>query len=241
MSQADSPSAKRSIRMLIVDDDADIRSALKDYFELQGLSVTLSADGVEAIDRLQGTPLFDVVLLDIMLPKRSGFDVLREAQKRNVHTPIIVLSARSEVDMIEKGLSFGAVEYVTKPFDAEELSARVRAVLSRTMPSSEAPMDVYQMGSLKVNFSTYEVKRDGERVDFSETDFALLQVLLLTRGRTLSAEDISAELARSEAPPLPPPDVPAALRHLASKLEPDPSAPRYILQSGEDNFRFNAQ
>lgn len=230
---------KPTIRMLIVDDDPDIRVALQDFFELQGLRVTLAADGVEALERITQKPGFDIVLLDVMLPKKSGFEVLREARERGVTAPVVVLTARNEQEMVLKGFKLGAVEYITKPFDADELAARVRVILSRTMPPSEAPMDVYQLGYVKVNLSTHEVKRNGERIPFSAHEFGILQYLLQRRGETVSPEELRTALQEFDASEqaLPIEHHVAALRE---KIEPDPAFPMYIETVNDSGYRFNA-
>lgn len=230
---------KPTIRMLIVDDDPDIRVALQDFFELQGLRVTLAADGVEALERITRQPGFDIVLLDVMLPKKSGFEVLREARERGVTAPVVVLTARNEQEMVLKGFKLGAIEYITKPFDADELAARVRVILSRTMPPSEAPMDVYQLGHVKVNLSTHEVKRNGERIPFSAYEFGILQYLLRRRGETVSADELRYALQEFDTST----QAQTIERHVAAlrdKIEPDPSLPTYIETVNGSGYRFNA-
>lgn len=229
---------KPTIRMLIVDDDPDIRVALQDFFELQGLRVTLAADGVEALQRITQQPGFDIVLLDVMLPKKSGFEVLREARERGVTAPVVVLTARNEQDMVLKGFQLGAIEYITKPFDADELAARIRAILSRTMPPSEAPMDVYQLGHVKVNLSTYEVKRDGERLSVSAPEFGILQYLLHHRGETITVDDLQRELEEFETA-IQPETIERHVAALREKIEPDPGSPTYIETVNGIGYRFN--
>lgn len=230
---------KPTIRMLIVDDDPDIRVALQDFFEMQGVRVTLAADGVEALERITQQPSFDIVLLDVMLPKKSGFEVLREARGRGVTAPVVVLTARNEPDMVLKGFNLGAIEYITKPFDADELSARVRAILSRTMPPSEAPMDVYQFGDVKVNLSTHEVKLHGERVPFSASEFGILQYFIHRRGETVSTDEIGLAL-RDFDRNIELSNIDRQVMALRDKIEPNPSSPTYIETIDKGNYRFNA-
>ncbi|HET6566791.1 MAG TPA: response regulator transcription factor [Rhodothermales bacterium] len=225
--------------MLIVDDDPDIRVALQDFFEMQGVRVTLAADGVEALERITQQPSFDIVLLDVMLPKKSGFEVLREARGRGVTAPVVVLTARNEPDMVLKGFNLGAIEYITKPFDADELSARVRAILSRTMPPSEAPMDVYQFGDVKVNLSTHEVKLHGERVPFSASEFGILQYFIHRRGETVSTDEIGVALQDFDSN-VELSNIDRQVMALRDKIEPNPSSPTYIETVDRGNYRFNA-
>lgn len=226
------------IRMLIVDDDPDIRVALSDFFEMQGVRVSLAADGVEALERIKEQPGYDIVLLDVMLPKKSGFDVLREARAHGVKAPVVLLTARTEPDMILKGFELGAIEYITKPFDADELSARVRAILNRTMAPSESPMDVYQFGHIKINLSTHEVKRNGERIPFSAPEFGVLQYLVRHRGETVSREDLTAAVEEFGTA-VEPPQLDEHLESIRQKIEPNPAAPTYIEDIAGDGYRFN--
>jgi DNA-binding response OmpR family regulator len=230
---------KPAIRMLIVDDDPDIRVALSDFFEMQGVRVTLAADGVEALERIQQQQAFDIVLLDVMLPKKSGFDVLREARTFGITAPVVLLTARTEPDMILKGFELGAIEYITKPFDADELAARVRAILSRTMDPSEAPMDVYQFGQVKINLTTHEVKRRGEKISFTATEFGLLQYLIRHRGETVSKQELETAVQEFDRTAQVR-NIDRQLDSVREKIEPDPQEPTFIETIEGIGYRFNA-
>lgn len=224
-------------RMLVVDDDPDINMALQDYFELAGYDVSVASDGEEALEKLKSTPSYDIVLLDVMLPKKTGFDVLRESQEIGVPSPILLLTARGEQENVLKGFGLGAEDYVVKPFNAEELEARVRAVLHRTQPPNRAPMDVYQIGEVKVNFSTHEATRDGEPVNFTALEFDILHYLIENEGQTVSRKQLLRDVWGIDQ------DIITRTidRHMASirkKVEPDPSDPLYIETVYGIGYRF---
>src|SRR5690606_2191389 len=131
--------------MLIVEDDPDVGAGLQEFFEMQGYRVDRAHDGEEALEKLREKPDYDIVLLDVMLPKKSGFDVLKESQEMNVSAPVLMITGRGEQENLLKGFGLGAQDYVVKPFDADELAARVRAILVRTQPPNKAPMDVMEI------------------------------------------------------------------------------------------------
>ena len=224
-------------RMLVVDDDPDINMALQDYFELAGYDVSVASDGEEALEKLKSPPSYDIVLLDVMLPKKTGFDVLRESQEIGVPSPILLLTARGEQENVLKGFGLGAEDYVVKPFNAEELEARVRAVLHRTQPPNRAPMDVYQIGEVKVNFSTHEATRDDKPVNFTALEYDILHYLIENEGQTVSRKQLLRDVWGIDQ------DIITRTidRHMASirkKVEPDPSDPLYIETVYGIGYRF---
>lgn len=178
--------ATETFRMLIVEDDPQVSAALEDYFESEEYSVTVAGDGVTALELMQGPHLFDIVLLDVMLPRKNGFEVLEESQQMGFHAPVLMMSGRGGQESILRGFGLGAEDYLVKPFDPDELMARVRAILGRTLPPSDAPVQHYRIGSLEINLSTTEVVRDGEPIELSELEFDLLRYLLQNRGRVVS-------------------------------------------------------
>ena len=228
---------EQSFRMLIVEDDADIRFGLQEFFELNGYAVELARDGEEALDMLRATPDYDIVLLDVMLPKKSGFDVLRESQEMGISAPVLMLTGRGEQESILSGFGLGAEDYVTKPFNAEELAARVKAILHRTQPPSRAPMDIYRIGDVQINFSTHEAHRNGEDLQFTALEFDILRYLIQNEGRTVTRKQllrdvwgISQEIITRTID-----------RHIASvrkKIEPDPASPLYIETVYGIGYRF---
>lgn len=213
--------------MLIVEDDPDVSMGLRDYFEIGGYEVTTATDGEEALTIIKGEDDFDIILLDVMLPKMNGFDVLRESQAIGIDTPVLMLTARGEHESVLKGFGLGANDYVTKPFSAEELAARVRAILQRTLPADRTPMEVYTIGDVEINFSTHEAKRDGEDISFTALEFDILEYLIHNAGKTVTRKQLLADVWGINQ------DIITRTidRHMASirkKIEEDPSNPEYI-------------
>lgn len=223
-------------RMLIVEDDPDVLMGLQEYFEMKGYAVTTAEDGEEALATME-PGAFDIVLLDVMLPKQNGFEVLEASQETDFDAPILMLTARGEQENILKGFGLGADDYVTKPFDAEELAARVKAILTRTLPPDEAPMNVYDIGDVTINFSTHEATRNGEEVDFTALEFDILQYLIQNRGQTITRKQFLRDVWGIDE------DIITRTidRHMASvrkKIEPDPSSPQYIETIYGIGYRF---
>lgn len=225
-------------RMLIVEDDPDVMTGLKEYFRMKDFEVTTAEDGEAALEKMKpGT--YDIVLLDVMLPKKNGFEVLEESQEKGFDAPILMLTARGEQENLLKGFGLGAQDYVKKPFNAEELAARVNAILTRTLPPDEAPMEVYEVGDVTINFSTHEATRNNgnKDVDFTALEFDILRYLIQNRGRTVTRKQLLKDVWGIDE------DIITRTidRHMASvrkKIEPDPSAPRYIETVYGIGYRF---
>lgn len=223
MTQAPEP----TYRMLIVEDDPDVGSALQDFFEFNGYDVTLAADGEAGLARMCEKPSYDIVLLDVMLPKKTGFEVLSESQEVGVDSPVLMLTGRGEQENVLKGFGLGADDYVVKPFNAEELAARVRAILHRTQPPDRAPMEIYTIGDVEINFSTHRAFRGEEELAFTALEFDILRYLIHNRGRTVTRKQLLRDVWGISG------DITTRTidRHVASlrkKLEQDPAVPEYI-------------
>lgn len=223
--------------LLIVEDNPNIRTDLEEFFELEGYAVDTASDGEAALETFRTADRIDIVLLDLMLPGKGGFEVLKEAQEMGFTAPILVLTAKGEQESKLRGFGLGADDYVTKPFNAEELAARMKAILQRTMPPDEAPMDVHQVGEVKVNFSTHEAFRDGEPVNFTALEFDILRYLIQHRGQTVTRRQLLRDVWDIDE------DIVTRTidRHMASvrkKIEPDPSSPEYIKTVYGVGYRF---
>lgn len=228
----------RTYHMLIVEDDTDILMGLKEFFELEGYEVDTAEDGEEALQKIKDVNEYDVVLLDVMLPKKDGFEVLEEAQEMNFVAPILMITARGEQESKLKGFGLGADDYVTKPFNVEELAARVKAILQRTKPPAEAPMDVYEIGDVKINFTTHEASRNGEELNFTALEFDILRYLIQHKGRTVTRKQLLRDVWGIDENII----TRTIDRHMASvrkKVEPDPSNPRYIETVYGIGYRFD--
>lgn len=176
-------------RIVVVEDEPAIRRGVSDALRLSGYEVTEAPDGATGLHEAAGAGV-DLVLLDIMLPKRNGLDVLSELRRANPTRPVILLTARGSEDDRVRGLKMGADDYVVKPFSAKELIARVEAILRRTLkPVPEVRL--LEIGSGTIDLLRRELRwGDGTRADLSETEAALLKYLVTNRERAVSREEL---------------------------------------------------
>ncbi len=223
-------------RILLVEDEAILVITLTDRLTSEGYLVESAGDGIAGLDRaLKGS--FDLVILDVMLPGQSGFDVCRELRRRGSEVPVLMLTALSQpVDKVV-GLKLGADDYLTKPFEMIELLARVESLLRRARTPIAASVGTYVFGDVEVDFRRGEVHRGGRLVELSALEYKLLAYLIEHRGEVLSRERLLEEVWGYEATPYSRTvDVHvAALRH---ELEPNPPQPRFILTVHGRGYRF---
>lgn len=170
------------MRILLVDDEPDIRDQLGGMLTGQKYIVETAADGEAALDRIFDQP-FDLIILDIMLPKRDGLSVLREIRSAEIRTPVLMLTARSQIDDKITGLDQGADDYLAKPFSAAELLARIRALLRRV---SEHVRPVLGISDIQLDTITREVTAGGNTVELTPKEFAILEFLLYNKNRAVS-------------------------------------------------------
>jgi two-component system response regulator MprA len=171
------------MRILVVDDERAVRESLRRALELEGYDVELAADGQEALDRLEVGPDPDAVILDVLMPAVDGLEVCARLRKTGSRLPVLMLTARAEVENRVAGLDAGADDYVTKPFALEELLARLRALLRRT---SNGSGEALRFADLELDPRTREVRRDGEPIELTRTEFALLELFLLNPRQVLT-------------------------------------------------------
>ncbi|WP_188838728.1 response regulator transcription factor [Flexivirga endophytica] len=175
-------------RLLVVEDETNIRELLATSLKFAGFEVHTAANGNEAIT-LAGQHTLDLAVLDVMLPDMDGFTVTRKLRANGIELPIVFLTARDAVEDKVKGLTVGGDDYVTKPFSLEEVVARIRAVLRRTQVESDA-RSLVQVGDLELDEDSHEVRRNGQVIEVSPTEFKLLRYLMLNQGRVLSKAQI---------------------------------------------------
>ena len=171
------------MRILVVDDEPAVRESLRRALELEGYSVDLAADGVEALERFGSNGEPDAVILDILMPRMDGLETCRRLRREGHRVPVLMLTAREEVENRVAGLDAGADDYVTKPFALEELLARMRALLRRTSGGSG---EVLRFGDLELDPRTREVRRGGDPIDLTRTEFSLLELFLLNPRQVLT-------------------------------------------------------
>jgi two-component system alkaline phosphatase synthesis response regulator PhoP len=219
-------------RILIVEDEPDIALGLEDDLTVEGHQVEVVRDGESACRRGREST-WDLILLDVMLPRKDGFDVCRDLRRAGVQTPIILLTAKAqEADKI-LGLEFGADDYITKPFSPRELRARIKAVLRRF----SAP-DVYRFGDVEVDFARAEVRREGATVDVTAIEFKLLAAFVQRRGRVLSRNQL-LDAAWGRETHVTDRAVDAHIVNLRRKIEPQRGGPKYLVSVRGLGYRFD--
>ncbi len=222
-------------RILLVEDDPGLRRMVSHRLASEGYRVETAPDGEEGLRGATGQR-FDLVVLDVMLPGRSGFDVCRTMRLGGVDTPVLMLTARAELADRVSGLKLGADDYLTKPFEMVELLARVEARLRRDGGRPEAPA-AYRFGSVEVDLRRTEVHRAGQRVELSAKEFRLLRHLIAHRGETLSRNELLDEVWGYDANPTSR-TVDVHVAWLRRKLEENPRQPRHIVTVHGFGYRF---
>lgn len=217
-------------RILIVEDEPNMRMGLRDNLEFEGYEVDFAEEGKTGLEKILGNN-YNLILLDVMLPNMSGFDICKTARKRGVTTPIILLTAKGEeIDKV-LGLELGADDYITKPFSLRELLARIKAVLRRgeVMPVRNSERtDLVHIGRIEVNFPSYNAFSDGEQVPFSHKEFEILKYLWERKNKTVSRDDLLKEIwGYGENPTTR--TVDNFILKLRQKIEKDPNHPQIIL------------
>lgn len=214
-------------RILLIEDEPGLVLTLTDRLEGEGFQVESCADGETGLERASAGG-WDLIILDLMLPRKSGLDVCRKLRQAGVETPILMLTARSQVVDKVVGLQLGADDYLTKPFDMMELLARVEALLRRAAKGPVATASTYGFGSVRVDFRSAEVTRDGRPVALSAREFQLLRYLIEHRGQVISRDELLKEVWGYQALPSTR-TVDVHMAWLRQKLEANPKHPEYIL------------
>jgi DNA-binding response OmpR family regulator len=213
-------------KILIVEDEPNMRLGLKDNLEFEGYEVDLSSDGEEGLQKILDSN-FDLILLDVMMPKMSGFDVCKTIRKKGISTPVILLTAKDqEIDKV-LGLELGADDYVTKPFSLRELLARIKAVLRRGENLKADDIKV-QIGKIEVNFQNYTALENENTVQMSHKEFEILNYLWRHRNRTVSRDDLLEKIWGYEESPTTR-TVDNFILKLRQKTEKDPNHPQVII------------
>jgi DNA-binding response OmpR family regulator len=217
----------RTVRMLIVEDDPEMGTGLQDFFELKGYEVKRATDGESGLQQMTLLPPYDIVILDVMMPKKNGFDVLREARKAGVKSPVVMLTVKGHEEDRLHGFGLGADDYITKPFSAQELAARVQAVLRRSKGVLEAPMEVFQFGDVEINFTNHTARAGQSDLQFTALEFDILRYFIEHRRRTVSRKQLLRDVWGISG------DITTRTidRHVASlrkKIEMDSASPKFI-------------
>jgi DNA-binding response OmpR family regulator len=220
-------------RILIVEDEPDIVMSLEEDLRRQGYETGVATDGARGLALGQESG-WDLILLDVMLPRMDGFDVCAGLRRAGVRTPIILLTARVQEAEKILGLDAGADDYVTKPFSLRELRARIRAQLRRGLPEAAG---VYRFGDCEIDFDRAELKRSGRRVEITAQELRLLAALVRSRGRVLSRDQL-IEAAWGRGIAITERAVDSHIFNLRKKIETVPSQPKFLVGVRGLGYRF---
>jgi two-component system, OmpR family, alkaline phosphatase synthesis response regulator PhoP len=224
--------------VLLVEDEAALRLFIGDSLRNEGYAVEYACDGQEGIEKCMHLPV-DLIILDIMLPRKNGFEVCQALRAAGRTTPILMLTARSQVEDAVSGLKIGADDYVTKPFDMGELMARVAALLRRASATGPTQRSVFEFGSVRVDLLGTEVTRNGKVVNLSAREFQLLRFFIEHRDETLSRDvllrDVWGYGAKIQTR-----TVDMRVANLRHQLEDDPKQPKFILTVQGLGYKFRS-
>lgn len=225
-----------SHKILLVEDEPGLVLTLSDRLESEGYIVEVARDGQTGQEKAANGS-YDLILLDVMLPKKNGFDVCRDLRSQHIQTPILMLTARGQVVDKVVGLKLGADDYLTKPFEVIELLARIEALLRRSTPAVNNTPDTYNFGDVRIDFRRAEVSRDGNEIELSALEFKLLQYLIEHRGIALSRDELLDEVWGYDAMPTTR-TVDVHIAWLRQKLEPTPRRPQFIATVHGLGYKF---
>ena len=221
-------------RIQIVEDERDLAAGLADDLRVEGYDVEVASDGETATRRAREES-WNLILLDIMLPRKDGFEVCRELRRSGNRTPIIMVTAKAEEAERVLGLEIGADDYITKPFSARELRARVKAMLRRT--EAETPK-TYRFGDVEVDFSRGVLRRAGKPVEITALEMKLFEAFIGARGRILSRQQL-LDAAWAGDVFVADRAVDFHIVQLRRKIEPEPKKPRYLVSVRGLGYRFD--
>jgi two-component system, OmpR family, alkaline phosphatase synthesis response regulator PhoP len=224
--------------VLFVEDEEALRMTVGDRLRNEGYAVECAADGDEGYEKATQLP-YDLIILDVMLPKKSGFDVCKQIREAGLITPVLMLTARGQTSDKVNGLNIGADDYVTKPFNMLELMARVEALLRRAPFRPAGQTGVLDFGSIHVDLVGTEATRDGVPANLSAREFQLLRYFLEHRGATLSREELLKQVWGYSAD-MYTRTVDVHIAGLRQKLEDDPKQPKFILTVQGLGYKFKA-
>jgi len=217
---------EQSAHILVVEDEDKIRTALRDFLEFHKFAVTEAADGLEA-ERTVAERQFDLILLDLMLPKISGEQLCVKWRREGLHTPIIMLTAKGQQKEKVTGLDLGADDYITKPFSLEELLARIKAILRRTDPGRAVGQN-FRFGDLEVDVAALKASRDDEEIEISKREARIIQFFAANPNRVISRDELYKEVWEETMTELGTRTMDMHIAKLRSKIETDSAEPQII-------------
>ena len=225
------------MKILLVEDEKGLIITLTDRLESEGFDVTSAGDGRKGFD-LALSESYDLIILDVMLPKKNGYDVCRDLRQKGIDTPILMLTAKGETIDKVLGLKLGADDYLTKPFEVIELLARVEALLRRSPHHTNgATAEAFRFGTVAIDFKRAEVSKENQPVDLSAMEFKLLQFLIENRGVVHSRDSLLDAVWGYDAMPTTR-TVDVHVAWLRQKLEENPRHPRFIQTVHGMGYKF---
>ncbi|MHC4658837.1 MAG: response regulator transcription factor [Planctomycetota bacterium] len=222
--------------ILIVEDEVKIRAALRDFLEFRGFKVSEAVDGLEA-ERAVAEKQFDLILLDLMLPKISGEQLCTKWRQDGLQTPIIMLTAKGQQKEKIMGLNLGADDYITKPFSLEELLARMKAVVRRTDPARAVGQN-FKFADLDVDMAALKIKRDEKEIEITRREAQIIQYFAANPNRVISREELYKEVWDETMTELGTRTMDMHIAKLRSKIEPDTAEPRIIITVRGAGYKY---
>jgi DNA-binding response OmpR family regulator len=222
-------------KILIIEDEERILMGLEDDLRIEGYQVSSATDGQKGFSMARDQP-FDLIILDIMLPKMNGFEVCKQLRQTGITTPILILTAKSqEVDKV-LGLEIGADDYVTKPFSPRELIARVNAIIRR-MKQTQQVIELDHFGDVDINFKKYEAKKSGQPINLTALEFTLLHFLIKHKDQVVSRDSILDNVWGNSVYVYPR-TIDTHIANLRKKIEDDPENPKFIIGVRSIGYKF---
>ena len=238
MSIEGQPAKAAPKRLLIVDDDAEMRALLAEYFRRLGFNVVEKESGAAALQAVAGDH-FDCFILDVAMPEMSGIDLLKKLRERGIDTPALFLTAHDQLDDKVAGFEAGADDYLAKPFSPRELEYRIEALLRRGQRAAEdRDGDRFEIGDLVVDRRRHEVTRGGVRIDLTPLEFQILELLASEPGRAWSRNDLLDRVWSTEYEGYQR-NIDPHINRLRKKLEADPKNPYYVLTVRGVGYKLN--
>ncbi len=225
------------MKVLLIEDEAGLILTLTDRLEAEGFAVKSAADGESGL-HIALSENFDLIILDVMLPKKNGYDVCRDLRQKSVNTPILMLTAKGETIDKVLGLKLGADDYLTKPFEVIELLARIEALLRRSPKTLPNSTDAFSFGDVAIDFKRAEVTKNAQTVELSAMEFKLLHYLIENRGAVHTRNQLLDEVWGYDAMPSTR-TVDVHIAWLRQKLEDNPKYPQYIQTVHGFGYKFN--
>jgi two-component system alkaline phosphatase synthesis response regulator PhoP len=224
------------MKVLLVEDEKGLILTLTDRLQSEGFSVKSAMDGESGLE-IALSEKFDLMILDVMLPRKNGYDICRDLRQKGISTPILMLTAKGETIDKVLGLKLGADDYLTKPFEIIELLARIEALLRRSPQANQYSAESFQFGDVAVDFKRAEIVKENNPVELSAMEFKLLQFLIENRGAVHSRDKLLDEVWGYDAMPSTR-TVDVHIAWLRQKLEPNPKHPQFIQTVHGFGYKF---